>query len=115
VGIAAVLFVPWIDSANTYRGMVLSIREALPANYRCISSYNLGEPQRRHAGIFCRHRHLPGDRASAQARLRHAAGARLRSAIYTPDQRWKPIWYGARPGDDKELYRLYQRKQPSRS
>ena len=29
-GIVAVFFVPWINSANTYRGMMLSMREALP-------------------------------------------------------------------------------------
>jgi len=114
-GIAAVLFVPWIDSANTYRGMMFSIRDALPANYRCMSSYNLGEPQRAmleyFAGIVTYRETEPARKRDCDVLLVQGS----RSAIYTPDQRWKPIWYGARPGDDKELYRLYQRKQPGRS
>ena len=37
----------------------------------------------------------------------------FRNSIHVPDQRWEVIWHGARPGDDKELYRLYRRKTPA--
>ncbi len=113
--LAAVFFVPWIDSANTYRGMMLSIRAAMPAQYRCVSSYNLGEPQRAMLEYFAR---IVTYRETEPTRKRHCdmllvQGSRF--GIYTPDESWEPIWYGARPGDDKELYRLYQRKHPRRS
>jgi hypothetical protein len=95
--------------------MMLSIRDAVPANYRCMSSYNLGEPQRAmleyFAGIVTYRETEPARKRDCDMLLVQGS----RSAIYTPDQRWKPIWYGARPGDERELYRLYQRKQPSRS
>ena len=114
-GIAAVLFVPWIDSANTYRGMVLSIREALPANYRCISSYNLGEPQRAMLQYFAGIVTYRETEPARKRRLRHAAGARLHARRHTLTSDGSRSGHGARPSDDKELYRLYQRRQPSRS
>jgi 4-amino-4-deoxy-L-arabinose transferase-like glycosyltransferase len=114
-GVAAVFFVPWIDSANTYRGMVLSIRDALPAKYRCVSSYNLGEPQRAmleyFVGIVTRRENEPARQRDCDVLLVQGS----RSGIYVPDENWEAIWFGARPGDDKELYRLYRRKPVKRS
>jgi 4-amino-4-deoxy-L-arabinose transferase-like glycosyltransferase len=109
-GVAAVLFVPWIDSANSYRSMTLAIRAALPSQYRCVSSYNLGEPQRAmlqyFAGIVTYRETEPMRRRDCDVLLVQG----FRKGIYIPEQRWQMIWEGARPGDDKELYRLYRRE-----
>ena len=111
-GLGAVFFIPWVDSANSYRSMMLAIREALPAHYLCLSSYNLGEPQRAmlqyFAGIVSYRETEPGRKRDCDTLLVQG----LRKSIYTPDQRWEMIWHGARPGDDNELYRLY-RKRPT--
>jgi hypothetical protein len=109
-GLVAVFFVPWVDSANSYRSMVLSIRETLPTKYRCISSYNLGEPQRAmleyFADIITYRDTEPGRRRDCDLLLVQG----FRRAIHTPDQSWELIWHGARPGDDNELYRLYRKR-----
>ena len=110
-GLAAVFFVPWVDSANSYRSMTLSIRDSLPKHYRCISSYSLAEPQRAmleyFAGIVTYRDTQPERKRDCDVLLVQGS----RKAIRTPDPSWELIWHGARPGDDNELYRLY-RKRP---
>jgi 4-amino-4-deoxy-L-arabinose transferase-like glycosyltransferase len=112
-GLAAVFFGAWVDSANSYRSMMLSIRQALPAHYRCISSRNLAEPQRAmleyFAGLITYRETEPERRRDCDVLLVQG----FRRAIHSPGQAWELIWEGARPGDDNELYRLY-RKQPAR-
>jgi hypothetical protein len=114
-GLLAVLFVGWADNVKSYRSVFVDIKKALPKHYDCVSSRDMGDPQRASlhyfAGIVTYRETEPARKRDCDMLLVQGS----RSAIYTPDQRWKPIWYGARPGDDKELYRLYQRRQPSRS
>lgn len=109
-GIAAVLFIPWVDSANSYRSMVLAIRDAMPAHSRCVSSFNLGEPQRAMLQYFAR---IVTYRETEPTRKRDCdllLIQGMRQAIHIPDESWRLVWEGARPGDDRELYRLYQKK-----
>ena len=112
-GLAAVFFVPWVDSASSYRSMTLAIRESLPPHYRCISSYSLGEPQRAmleyFAGIVTYRDIEPERKRDCDVLLVQG----FRKAIRTPDQSWELIWHGARPGDDNELYRLYRKRPPA--
>ena len=111
-GLAAVFFVPWVDSANSYRSMVLAIRDSLPAHYRCISSYNLAEPQRAMLEYFAS---IVTFRESEPERKRDCDLLLVqgsRKMIRSPDQSWELIWHGARPGDDYELYRLYRKRSP---
>jgi 4-amino-4-deoxy-L-arabinose transferase-like glycosyltransferase len=111
-GLAASMFVPWVDSANSYRSMMLAIRTALPARYRCVSSYNLGEPQRAMLQYFA---NVVTYRESEPTRKRNCDVLLVQGVhkrIYAPDESWDTIWQGARPGDDNELYRLYRKKAP---
>ncbi|PWT71803.1 MAG: hypothetical protein C5B46_07695 [Proteobacteria bacterium] len=110
-GIGAVFFIPWIDSANSYRSMMLSIQDAAPPKYHCMSSLNLGEPQRAmleyFAGIVTYRQNEPARKRDCDLLLIQG----WRDAIRIPDDSWRLVWEGARPGDDKELYRLYQKKR----
>src|SRR5262245_43404361 len=108
----AVLFIPWIDSANSYRSMMWAIRDAMPSSYRCMWSHNLGEPQRAllqyFAGIVSYREAEAGRKRDCDVLLVQG----LRKNMYAPAQ-GELIWQGARPGDNNELYRLY-RKSPTR-
>jgi len=114
-GLAAVFFASWVDSANSYRSMVLSIRKALPTHYHCISSRNLAEPQRAmleyFAGLVTYRETEPERKRDCDLLLVQG----LQRVIHAPDQTWELIWQGARPGDDNELYRLYREKPPGDS
>jgi len=105
----AILFVGWINTGKSYRSMVVELERALPANYRCIASRELGESQRAmlhyYAGIVT---------------VREESAVRVRDCDLLlvqghprretpPRAGWRKIWEGGRPGDKDERYRLYQR------
>ena len=110
-GLGAVLFVPWVDSANTYRGMMRAIHDAIPPTHRCVSSLNLGEPQRAmlqyFAGIVTYRETEPTRKRDCDLLLIQGS----REMIRIPDDSWRLVWEGTRPGDDKEWYRLHQKKR----
>jgi 4-amino-4-deoxy-L-arabinose transferase-like glycosyltransferase len=109
-GIAMTVGLPWIDAGKSYRSMIESMEGALPAHYRCIASKGLGEPQRAlleyHAGILTRRlevdKTLQCDLLLVQGSVSHPEKA--------PGSHWHAIWEGARPGDRKERYWLFQRR-----
>ena len=110
--VGAVLFIPWVDSANSYRSMMLAVRDAMPSSYRCMWSHNLGEPQRALLQYFVG---IVSYREAEAARKRDCdvlLVQGLRKNISAPALGWELIWQGARPGDNNELYRLY-RKSPT--
>ncbi len=103
------LFVGWADNAKSYRSMVVSMQKALPKKYDCISSRDLGEPQRASLHYFAdiiTHREEVSSR-KRQCELLLVQGRSRGEAL--PGAGWKKIWEGARPGDKDERYRLYRR------
>jgi hypothetical protein len=105
----AILFVGWIDTGKSYRSMVASLQQALPAKHRCISSRELGESQRAmlhyYAGIITHREEIRERRRSCDLLLIQG-----HPRIETPPRgNWRKIWEGGRPGDKDERYRLYQR------
>ena len=108
-GLAATLFIGWIDTGKTYRGMLASMETALPSTYRCMASRDLGEPQRAllhyFTGIVTHRDEVPERRRDCDLMLVQG----------TPQQEdppagdWIKIWEGNRPGDRSERYRLYRR------
>ena len=112
--LAATLWLPWIDSAKSYRSVFASINTALPAHYRCIAEVGMGESERSMLSYFL------GIRA---ARIESGSGALcdvllVNGAANLPPRdidvsRWVQIWEGARLGDRSERFWLYvQRPRP---
>lgn len=103
------LWLPWLDAGKSYRSMISSLQQALPAQHGCLSSRNLGEPQRAlleyYAGITTRrtevHKNIECDLLLTQG------GAN--DPDTPPGAEWRKIWQGNRPGDKSERYRLFQR------
>ena len=108
-GLAATLFIGWVDTGKSYRSMIAGMQKALPARYRCISSQDLGEPQRAmleyFAGIVTYRQEVPERRHDCSLLLVQG-NARVERP---PSGAWRKIWESARPGDDYERYRLYRR------
>lgn len=108
----AILFVGWIDTGKSYRSMVASLEQALPARYRCIASRELGESQRAmlryYAGIITLREEVATRRRACDLLLVQG-NPRQETA---PRGNWRKIWEGGRPGDKDERYRLYQRTVP---
>jgi len=106
--LAMTLWLPWLDAGKSYRLMISSLQQSLPAQYQCISSRNMGETQRAtleyYAGIITQRSDISG---TIECKL-------LLILSRTQDQPsvgagWEKIWEGSRLGDRKEHYYLYQR------
>ncbi|MHB9101253.1 MAG: ArnT family glycosyltransferase [Sulfuricella sp.] len=103
------LWLPWLDAGKSYRSMIASLQQALPARHACISSNKLGEPQRAlleyYADILTRrtetHQGIACDLLLVQGFSRNPEAP--------PGPEWNKIWEGNRPGDKLERYWLFQR------
>lgn len=106
--LAMTIWLPWLDSGKSYRNTAVSLKQALPDRYKCITSLDVGPTQRAmlqyHAGITTQ----LGANATCDLMLTQDHGAYI-----TPvdaDQ-WRQIWEGNRSSDQQERFRLYRRSQ----
>lgn len=114
-GLAATLWLPWLDAAKSYRVMYQSMGMALPARMTCLASYNLGESERAMLDYV-----LGIDTFRQQTTFRSACNAMLiQDNLTNPravrDPAWILVWSGARLGDSRERFQLYAADdEPSR-
>ena len=105
------LLLPWIDYGKSYRGVAVSLKQALPTNAKgpaeCIAGRDLGGAQRASLQYFAGIVTLrAGTRAAAACGLLlEQGGAKTRPA----PAGWRKLWEDHRPGDRTERLRLYQR------
>ena len=106
--LVATLWTPYLNAGKSYRTMTLSMLRELPA-VGCVASLHLGEPQRALLEYFA---------GVATVRLEVEPEASCSTLLVqgwrdggapAPWGGWTPVWEGARPGDGRELYRLYRR------
>ncbi|HEY3491021.1 MAG TPA: hypothetical protein VGK27_13005 [Candidatus Deferrimicrobiaceae bacterium] len=109
-GIAMGILLPWLDAGNSYRDMMVSLGKAIPAGTQEIAGISVWESSRAmldyYIGVKVR-QVAPKDRDQYDFLLvrdnpdgNEQAGAG-----------WNKIWEGARPGDTKEVFRLYSRNE----
>ena len=104
--LAMTLWLPWLDSGKSYRGMVASLKQSLPAKYNCIArNTELGDSQRGMLDYF-------GDIITRRDPVRYCE---LRLIQGTKTSRplmdaslYEKIWEGSRKTDKSEQYRLYR-------
>ena len=101
----AALWMPWIDYGKTYRPVVVSLRQALPAEPGCIGRLWLGAPQRAALDYFA------GIRTRWGSKECHWLIVQGGPQEPIPEG-WTTTWEGHRPGDRSEWLRLYRRSAP---
>ena len=103
------LFIGWADNVKSYRAPFVALQQALPKQYDCVSSRDLGESQRAmlhyFAGVVTHREEISARRRACDLLL--VQGHPLVDS--PPRGAWKKIWEGGRPGDKDERYRLYRR------
>ncbi|MDD4962758.1 MAG: glycosyltransferase family 39 protein [Gallionella sp.] len=109
--LAMTLWLPWLDSVKSYRSMVVSMKQVMPNQYRCIKRNHLGDGQRAMLHYF-------GNIITERDR-EHRCDLLLiqgdRNARIFAEKQWQKIWEGSRKGDKNERYRLYQRIVPAQT
>ncbi|MBI5918822.1 MAG: glycosyltransferase family 39 protein [Nitrosomonadales bacterium] len=104
--LAMTLWLPWLDSGKSYRNMVVSLKQALPAQYDCIAATHLGDGQRAMLHYFGDI--LVASKDSQRCELLLVQEDRKLHPV-TDETRWEKIWEGGRTGDRNEHYRLYRK------
>jgi 4-amino-4-deoxy-L-arabinose transferase-like glycosyltransferase len=98
------------DSGRSYRAMILDLQKAIPSRYDCVASRGLGEPQRALLDYFIGLRTQRIEtKPDAPCSLLLDQTSRSDEAPGAPEGSWRVVWEGHRPGDNSELFRLYQR------
>ncbi len=109
-GLLTTLYLPWVDLAKSYRSVFNAMESELPARFDCITSRKLDESSR---AILYYVSDIVTERIETQpdsdCSLLLIDGER-RYSEYTPSPaEWRKLWEGHRPGDSKELYRLFEK------
>ncbi len=108
-GLAATIWLPYIDSRRTYRNVVENAAMRMPRS-GCIASRDLSEPQRAlfyyFSGVSTLREEVHPDHECAALLVQYSR--QLTQA--PPPPGWTPVWDGHRRGDDTERYILYMRK-----
>jgi 4-amino-4-deoxy-L-arabinose transferase-like glycosyltransferase len=105
----ATLFISWLDTGKSYRGMMVSLGAALPKRHACVSTREVGEPQRAMLHYYLG---IRGYRDESPERRRDCDLLLVQGTpqhANPPGDGWKKIWEGNRPTDKLERYRLYRR------
>ena len=108
-GVAASLFIGWVDAGKTYRPVVAAIAGRVPSDARCVASVDLGEPQRAMLHYFGG---IRTHRVEVDARALGACDYLLVQyrnglSLATPPADWQTIWEGTRAHDQVERFYLY--------
>ena len=109
-GLLMTLWLPWLDSAKSYDSVYAGMQKALPADFACVTSRNVGEFQlsmlHYYTGIKAQ-RFENVQRLDCDLYL--IQDERRREKIEAGPE-WELIWKGKRPSDRRESFRLYQLK-----
>jgi 4-amino-4-deoxy-L-arabinose transferase-like glycosyltransferase len=105
------LWLPMIDSARSYAAVFTSLKNALPTEYACIASENLGASQR---DLL----HYYTDIKTYSVQTSQYANCDLyliqddrKPKKVTLGTDWQQIWEGKRVSERKEKFRLFQQSQ----
>jgi 4-amino-4-deoxy-L-arabinose transferase-like glycosyltransferase len=105
------LWLPMIDSARSYAAVFTSLKNALPTEYACIASENLGASQR---DLL----HYYTDIKTYSVQTSQYANCDLyliqddrKPKKVTLGTDWQQIWEGKRVSERKEKFRLFQQGQ----
>jgi 4-amino-4-deoxy-L-arabinose transferase-like glycosyltransferase len=102
------LWLPWIDSAKSYQDVMTSLKTAMPKNYACVNSRNLGDSQAALLYYYTDVRTQPFETVQRlDCDLYLIQDARGEKKI-KPGKDWKLIWHGKRVTERRESFRLFR-------
>ena len=103
------LWLPMIDSAKSYQGVMLGIKKSLPAKHACINSTGFGQPQKALLDYYTDLRVIPLNESSEPSCDLYLIQEDKHHGHINPGDDWKLVWQGKRPADRHEKFRLYQK------
>ncbi|HET7832793.1 MAG TPA: glycosyltransferase family 39 protein [Gallionella sp.] len=108
-GLLTTLWLPWLDAAKSYRAMYQNMKLALPAQMNCVSSRSLDESERSMLdyvlGIETYREEVTRDVACDVLLVETTGPVKINVA-----KDMGLVWSGTRPGDLRERFYLYVKK-----
>ncbi|MEQ1814043.1 MAG: glycosyltransferase family 39 protein [Candidatus Nitrotoga sp.] len=105
--LAMTIWLPWLDTGKSYRGIFTSLKHALPVQHRCVASQHIGDTQRVMLQYFGGINTL--NQAQNVCDLLVIQGEPLQ--LSRNGAEWIKLWEAKRPGTRPEHYYLYQRSK----
>lgn len=109
-GLLMTLWLPMIDSAKSYRPLFTSLSKALPKNYHCMNSLNVGQSQRLLLNYYTDIRLQPFEWTQRLSCDLYLIQDERGTGKMQPGSEWQLIWKGKRVTDRKESFRLFKRQ-----
>jgi 4-amino-4-deoxy-L-arabinose transferase-like glycosyltransferase len=107
-GLLATIWLPWLNEGKSYRSMIAELQSTLPADYDCMASRNLGEPQRAMLHYFANIQTLREELSPNDCRFLIAQNPdSLTSGDLYKERRI--LWQGRRAGDRSEQFILLEK------
>lgn len=107
-GLLMTLWLPLIDSAKSYQLVFTHLNSALPKQYTCINSLNVGQAQRFLFEYYSNIKLQPFEISQQLNCDLYLIQDDKGTGKMQPGSDWKLIWSGKRPADRKESFRLFQ-------
>lgn len=102
------LWLPWIDSARSYKDIMLSLQKAIPQNYACINSSDLGSAQAALLDYYTDIETRPLETSHELSCDLYLIQDERRREKIEPGPEWQLVWQGKRVAERRESFRLYQ-------
>lgn len=104
------LWLPMIDSAKSYKSVMLSMQKSLPSKIGCINSRGVGQSQQALLDYYTDLKLKPiNNQEAPNCRVLLIQHSRNNKAV-EPSEDWALIWEGKRPADRHEHLKLYKKR-----
>ena len=107
-GLLMTLWLPMIDSAKSYRPVFTSMNKALPKNFHCVNSLNVGQPQRLLLNYYTGIKLQPFEWTQRLSCDFYLIQDEKGTGKMQPGSEWQLVWKGKRAADRKESFRLFK-------
>lgn len=109
-GLLMTLWLPMLDSAKSYEKVFTSLTKALPSEYLCMNSLNIGNAKMQLLHYHGNIKLLPVSNAQTLNCDLYLIEDEHGKAKMQPNDEWTLIWQGNRAADRRERFRLFQRQ-----
>lgn len=104
------LWLPMIDSAKSYKSVMLSMQKSLPSKIGCINSRGVGQSQQALLDYYTDLKLKPiNNQEAPNCRVLLIQHSRNNKAV-EPSEDWALIWEGKRTADRHEHFKLYKKR-----
>jgi hypothetical protein len=107
-GVCMTLLLPWLDNAKSFRDPFMDLATRLPRD-TCVSSVGLGEGQRGMLDYVAGVKTERIEVAASRCPYLIAQTTRDGSRRALPEGAWNLVWHGARNGEWRESFLLYEK------